>query len=193
MGLLQNIFGKKESAVRIDYSEVITDMHSHLIPGIDDGAQTIEDSVILIRELYNMGFRKVITTPHIMSDYYKNTPENNIDTYRIQPLSELTSFLDDLDPQHGNPEKIADLAHTADRRTAETHLKAVSLAADAAIEAQFAEYPETLAILRGLFEERNRLSELSRTTTDAGKAELAEEIQDITERIQKISQGDDSA
>jgi len=76
MGFLQNIFSKKEQVVPIDYSEVITDMHSHLIPGIDDGAQTIEDSVQLIRELHEMGFKKLITTPHIMSDYYKNTPEN---------------------------------------------------------------------------------------------------------------------
>ena len=76
MGLFQNLFSKKEQVVPIDYSEVVTDMHSHLIPGIDDGAQTIEDSVQLIRELHEMGFKKLITTPHIMSDYYKNTPEN---------------------------------------------------------------------------------------------------------------------
>lgn len=60
----------------IDFSSVKTDMHSHLIPGIDDGAKTIEDSVDLIRRLYEMGFKKLITTPHIMSDFYKNTPEN---------------------------------------------------------------------------------------------------------------------
>ncbi len=76
MGLFNNIFGKKEPQTSIDYSEVITDMHSHLIPGIDDGAQTIEDSIKLIKELHGMGFRKLITTPHIMSDYYKNTPQN---------------------------------------------------------------------------------------------------------------------
>src|SRR5665213_213954 len=76
MGLLGNLFSKKEQVVPIDYSDLVTDMHSHLIPGIDDGAQTIEDSVQLIRELHEMGFKKLITTPHIMSDYYKNTPEN---------------------------------------------------------------------------------------------------------------------
>jgi len=51
------------------------DMHSHLIPGIDDGAQTIEDSIQLIRELHQLGYKKLITTPHIMSDYYQNTQE----------------------------------------------------------------------------------------------------------------------
>lgn len=52
-----------------------TDVHSHLIPGIDDGAQTMEDSITLIKELNALGYSKLITTPHIMSDYYKNTPE----------------------------------------------------------------------------------------------------------------------
>lgn len=50
-------------------------MHSHLIPGIDDGAKTIEESIHLIKELKQLGFEKIITTPHIHSDYYKNTPE----------------------------------------------------------------------------------------------------------------------
>jgi tyrosine-protein phosphatase YwqE len=67
-------FGKKEDLLA-DYSLVGTDMHSHLIPGIDDGAKTIEDSLSLIRELYSMGFTKLYTTPHIMSDYFRNTPE----------------------------------------------------------------------------------------------------------------------
>lgn len=68
-------FKKKEEPLP-DYSFVNADMHSHLIPGIDDGAKTLEDSLTLIRELHGMGFRKLITTPHIMSDYFRNNPEN---------------------------------------------------------------------------------------------------------------------
>ncbi len=51
------------------------DIHSHLIPGIDDGAKTMEDSLLLIRVLMDLGYQKIITTPHIMSEYYPNTPE----------------------------------------------------------------------------------------------------------------------
>jgi tyrosine-protein phosphatase YwqE len=51
------------------------DMHSHLIPGIDDGSKSLEESVSLIRRLEQYGLRKIITTPHIMSEYYRNTPE----------------------------------------------------------------------------------------------------------------------
>lgn len=58
-----------------DFSSLKADMHSHLIPGIDDGTQTLEDSLILIRALHDLGYRKLITTPHIMSDHYRNNPE----------------------------------------------------------------------------------------------------------------------
>ena len=44
-------FWKKGKEDRFDYSLLQTDMHSHLIPGIDDGAQDIEDSLYLIKVL----------------------------------------------------------------------------------------------------------------------------------------------
>jgi protein-tyrosine phosphatase len=77
VGLFDKLFGGKKKKVfePADLSVLKTDVHSHLIPGIDDGAQTMEDSVQLIRELSKFGYQKLITTPHIMSDYYKNTPE----------------------------------------------------------------------------------------------------------------------
>ena len=59
----------------IDLSSLGADMHSHLIPGIDDGAKTIEDSIELVKILHGLGYQKLITTPHIMSDYFRNTPE----------------------------------------------------------------------------------------------------------------------
>jgi hypothetical protein len=71
---LFSVFGKKEEPLK-GYHDLGTDMHSHLIPGIDDGAKTIEDSITLIRELHGLGFRKLITTPHIMSDYFRNSTE----------------------------------------------------------------------------------------------------------------------
>ena len=52
-----------------------TDMHSHLLPGIDDGAPDINTSLNLIKGLVNLGYTRLITTPHIMNDMYPNTPE----------------------------------------------------------------------------------------------------------------------
>ena len=51
------------------------DMHSHFIPGIDDGAKTMDDSLAMIRAMADMGFKTIITTPHIMIDHYPNTAE----------------------------------------------------------------------------------------------------------------------
>ena len=51
------------------------DIHSHLIPGIDDGSQSMKESLTLLRGLEEIGYKKVITTPHIMLDAYKNNRE----------------------------------------------------------------------------------------------------------------------
>jgi len=50
-------------------------MHSHLLPGIDDGVKTIEASLELIRGMKELGYQKLITTPHIIWDIYRNTPD----------------------------------------------------------------------------------------------------------------------
>jgi len=52
-----------------------TDIHSHLIPGIDDGSKSMEESMTLLRGMEALGYTKVITTPHIMIDAYQNTPK----------------------------------------------------------------------------------------------------------------------
>ncbi len=76
MSFISKIFRKSsKSTTAADLSVLKADMHSHFIPGIDDGAQTMEDSVNLIRYFHEAGYKKVITTPHIMSDAYRNTPE----------------------------------------------------------------------------------------------------------------------
>lgn len=55
------------------YLPVKTDFHSHLIPGIDDGVKTIEESLEILEKLQQIGYQKIITTPHVMSEYYPNT------------------------------------------------------------------------------------------------------------------------
>ena len=76
MGLFSSLFGKKEPALGpADLSVLHCDVHSHFIPGIDDGAQNLEQSMELLRAMHGLGYRKVITTPHSMADGYKNTPE----------------------------------------------------------------------------------------------------------------------
>lgn len=52
-----------------------TDLHSHLLPGVDDGAGTLAESLELIRWMHGMGFRRLYTTPHVMQDMYPNSRE----------------------------------------------------------------------------------------------------------------------
>jgi protein-tyrosine phosphatase len=75
MGILDIFFKKSEQPKTLDLSWLEVDMHSHLIPGIDDGAKSLQDSLDLIRRLAGYGLRKLVTTPHIQHEYYRNTPE----------------------------------------------------------------------------------------------------------------------
>ena len=80
MSFFRKFFTKStKTETPVDFSLLGVDMHSHFIPGIDDGAQTIEDSINMLRAMSEFGYRKVITTPHIMSDFYQNTPEIILD------------------------------------------------------------------------------------------------------------------
>lgn len=76
MGWLSKILGKKEVSVSLeDYSSLAVDFHSHLIPGIDDGVKTVEESVQVVESLIQLGFKKIITTPHVVTDGYNNSNE----------------------------------------------------------------------------------------------------------------------
>jgi len=75
MSLFKKIFQSTPNLPLVDLSIIGTDFHSHLIPGIDDGSPDMESSIEMIRKFKDLGYKKLITTPHIMCDYYKNTPE----------------------------------------------------------------------------------------------------------------------
>lgn len=51
----------------------VVDIHNHILPGIDDGAGTLEDTVKMISIYKELGFKSCIATPHTMADYYGNT------------------------------------------------------------------------------------------------------------------------
>ena len=54
---------------------VTVDMHSHILPGIDDGSPDIDTSILLVQGLYDLGIRTCIATPHIIGDLYRNNDE----------------------------------------------------------------------------------------------------------------------
>jgi tyrosine-protein phosphatase YwqE len=50
----------------------VTDVHCHILPGVDDGAGTYRESVNALRWLNDIGIRRMYLTPHVMSDIAKN-------------------------------------------------------------------------------------------------------------------------
>jgi len=82
-----------------DLSGIVTDMHSHLLPGIDDGSPDAETSIELMQGLIDMGYQKFIATPHILWDIYKNSAatikpacEELRDALKAQNISAPLSF-----------------------------------------------------------------------------------------------------
>lgn len=74
---------KKKKIQNIDLSCIGTDMHSHLLPAIDDGSPDTETSIALIKSLTELGYKKFITTPHVMQDIHRNTSETIKAAYEI--------------------------------------------------------------------------------------------------------------
>jgi protein-tyrosine phosphatase len=84
---LQSLFkGESEVEETMSLSALGVDMHSHILPGLDDGSESMEKSLELVQAMKDLGYRKLIMTPHIMSDFYKNTPEGIRE--RLQMLRE---------------------------------------------------------------------------------------------------------
>jgi tyrosine-protein phosphatase YwqE len=58
-----------------DYLHGLVDIHNHIIPGLDDGAKTVDESIALINGFADMGVTYFRCTPHIMHNHYDNTSE----------------------------------------------------------------------------------------------------------------------
>ena len=67
-----SIFKKPVSTFSSDYFPIVTDIHSHILPGIDDGSPDIETSILLVEGLMKLGVSHSIATPHIIGDLYRN-------------------------------------------------------------------------------------------------------------------------
>lgn len=81
--IFRNLFRK--STPWADFSFLRTDIHNHILPAIDDGAQDIENSQYLIHSLQSLGFESLLATPHIISDLYPNNPTTIQQAYAQLP------------------------------------------------------------------------------------------------------------
>ena len=69
------LFSWKKKTDVPDLAWLHTDMHSHLLPGIDDGSPDLATSMKLIKGMVELGYKKLVTTPHILWEMYPNDPQ----------------------------------------------------------------------------------------------------------------------
>ncbi len=74
-----SIFRKKRKIS----NKIETDFHSHLIPGIDDGASNLEESLKLIKMMHELGYKKLILTPHTAIETFPNTKKNILKNFEL--------------------------------------------------------------------------------------------------------------
>jgi tyrosine-protein phosphatase YwqE len=92
--MIANVFSlfKRKDKSTEPTASITVDMHSHLLPAIDDGVQSYEQSINIIKDFIALGYKKIITTPHIMGDFYRNTPEIIAD--RLDKLNDIVKQME---------------------------------------------------------------------------------------------------
>src|SRR5665811_1871613 len=77
--LMFNLFKKiKKDLGPGESFPVTTDMHSHILPGIDDGSPDIATSLKLVKGLYDLGYRRLVATPHIICLLYTSDAADDL-------------------------------------------------------------------------------------------------------------------
>jgi len=80
--MIFNLFKSKPTLKELIPNGFI-DIHSHILPAIDDGAQDVKQSIKLISKMRKLGFAKIIGTPHTYPGLYENTTESIRDSFNL--------------------------------------------------------------------------------------------------------------
>ncbi|MDE6371866.1 MAG: hypothetical protein K2K92_10315, partial [Duncaniella sp.] len=67
-----SIFGKRNTEPRLPF---VTDIHCHVVPGVDDGSPDAATSVELVKRMQQWGIKRIIATPHVTESTFENTPD----------------------------------------------------------------------------------------------------------------------
>ncbi len=70
---MASLFGRRRTLAEAGALTGMTDWHSHILPGVDDGLESIGDSLEALREYEALGIREVWLTPHVMEDVPNTT------------------------------------------------------------------------------------------------------------------------
>lgn len=74
------------------FAALVTDMHCHLLPGVDDGSRSLQETIECLKALAAVGFRKVCLTPHFQANYLND--ENDIQK-RFGELKKILASIND--------------------------------------------------------------------------------------------------
>jgi tyrosine-protein phosphatase YwqE len=80
---------KESKMSEFDFGHIAVDFHSHLIPSVDDGVQSIEDTAAILQFLYNQGYKKIYTSPHIMGEKYTNRKSDLLERLKLVRQQDL--------------------------------------------------------------------------------------------------------
>jgi len=89
---------KVSSLAQSLFSADYVDIHSHILPGIDDGAKTVEDSIQLLTNMRKLGVKNFVCTPHVIEGVWMNSTEKILSTYNeLKAIVKQTSSLSDIE------------------------------------------------------------------------------------------------
>lgn len=71
--MLFNIFNRKKELQKLPFT---TDIHNHIVPGVDDGSHSISESIELLEHMADWGITRVYASPHSTHDTFENTPQS---------------------------------------------------------------------------------------------------------------------
>jgi tyrosine-protein phosphatase YwqE len=77
-----DLFSKKKHLSEVFPFDFV-DIHSHLLPGIDDGAKDLEESIALIQKMDSYGIQNFITTPHVLGNVWPNSSDAILDQLEL--------------------------------------------------------------------------------------------------------------
>lgn len=104
-----SLFRKKNvNIVSEGWLHGMTDIHCHLVPGVDDGSKSLSETISILRQMQQMGIERVITTPHIYARY----PNNNATSLTTAYTSLLEQLPSNLPPLFLAAEYMIDDAYT---------------------------------------------------------------------------------
>lgn len=101
-----HFFSKPAEPIKLWFD---TDIHCHVLPGVDDGSPDVETSVTLVRELGELGIKRIMASPHITRTTFENTPESLNNAQRQLDAALVVEGLTDIPVTHHAENRVDDL------------------------------------------------------------------------------------